>query len=179
MKKSYLEIKVPLRHNATWLNELRALLCSCSVKWQDGYYHITMAFLNEATEEQRKTAKRVMDQHLRDAAPIPMTFDMVDVFKASNDDKYIIHLTSTLSNEAFLALTNAIREDLKDAGLTMDLPFRLHVTLGRMPAQTISIEELRGRIARLSFTPFTRQLDKLVYLTYKEHKTIGKWKLGG
>ena len=45
--KSYLEIQVPLRYDAHWLEGLRTALHQINVRWQMGYYHITMAFLDE------------------------------------------------------------------------------------------------------------------------------------
>ena len=45
--KTYLEIKVPISYNAPWFSELRKALKDMPVHWQNGYYHITMAFLDE------------------------------------------------------------------------------------------------------------------------------------
>lgn len=44
--KSYLEIKVPISHDDYWFRELRDLLDGVDIRWQRGYYHITMAFLD-------------------------------------------------------------------------------------------------------------------------------------
>ena len=45
--KTYLEIQVPLRNDARWFEELRYVCQKINVRWQMGYHHITMAFIDE------------------------------------------------------------------------------------------------------------------------------------
>ena len=45
--KTYLEIKVPLRYDAIWFEELRRAFQQIEVKWQTGFFHITMAFIDD------------------------------------------------------------------------------------------------------------------------------------
>jgi len=37
--KTYLEIKVPLRYDAIWFEELRRAFQQIEVKWQTGFFH--------------------------------------------------------------------------------------------------------------------------------------------
>ena len=48
--KSYIEIKVPISFDEYWFQELRDLLNGVDIRWQRGYYHITMAFLDFAPD---------------------------------------------------------------------------------------------------------------------------------
>ncbi len=45
--KTYLELQVPLSTDAPWLQELRQALRPSPVQWQQGFYHITMAFIDD------------------------------------------------------------------------------------------------------------------------------------
>ena len=45
--KTYLEIKVRISYDALWFAELRKALKDIPVYWQNGYYHITIVFLDE------------------------------------------------------------------------------------------------------------------------------------
>ena len=45
--QSYIELKVPIRWEEPWFEELRDLLDDVNIRWQHGYYHITMAFLDK------------------------------------------------------------------------------------------------------------------------------------
>ncbi len=176
--KSYLEIKVPIKKDAAWLNDLKRQFKDLPVRWQNGYYHITMAFLNDATEEMLDRARQVMDDRLKNVEPMPMAFDKVDAFTVSSGDMHIINITSTVPNESFMRLAKAIRDDLTAAGLSMDSDFILHVTLGRVLPKVIPIEALRARLSSFSAPAFTLQLDSLEYLIFRERTTIGKWLLG-
>ena len=54
--KSYLEIYVPIQFDEPWFVELRNALTGVPVRWQTGYYHITMAFLNETPANTEETS---------------------------------------------------------------------------------------------------------------------------
>ena len=46
--QSYIEIKVPISWDEPWFQDLREELDGVNIRWQRGYYHITMAFLDRA-----------------------------------------------------------------------------------------------------------------------------------
>lgn len=172
--KSYLEIKVSIRNSAVRLDELKELCDDIPVKWQNGYYHIAMAFLKEATKEQRETARQILDRRLKDVMPMPMTFNKVDAFSVSSCEMHVINLTSSLPNAKFMKLTDDIRNDLLEAGLHLDSAFRLHVTLGRVVAGAVSLKHLRDRLATLAEPSFTLNLYEYEYRVFRG-KTIGAW----
>ena len=49
--KTYLELKVPIQYDSTWFAELRKALNDISVKWQKGFFHITMVFIDETPKD--------------------------------------------------------------------------------------------------------------------------------
>ena len=71
--KSYLEIKVPISFDAPWFCELRKALNDFPVYWQNGYYHITMVFLDET--KNLPDVEAVMHKYLDNARAVSITFD--------------------------------------------------------------------------------------------------------
>ena len=61
--KTYLEIQVPLRYNASWFQELRFACQNIDVRWQMAYYHITMAFVDETPED--VDLRPLLEKHLK------------------------------------------------------------------------------------------------------------------
>ena len=45
--QTYLEVKIPIRSTARWLVDLKSTLADIPIRWQNGYYHITLSFLSE------------------------------------------------------------------------------------------------------------------------------------
>ena len=154
MMKSYLEIQVPLRYDAKWFQELRAVCQHIPVKWQTGYYHITMAFLDETPED--VDLRPILDRHLNTLAAPTLCFDKLDAFTA-NSGMHIIHLTATDVPQDFLATIERIRTDLKAVGCRIESDFRLHVTLGREKDTGVTVSAIREQIrtVRLSMSCFT------------------------
>ena len=87
--KTYLEIKVPISYDALWFAELRKALKDIPVHWQNGYYHITMAFLDETRNLAEVEA--IMHKYLDNANAVSITFDKLDVFSTWSD-MFIVHL---------------------------------------------------------------------------------------
>ena len=86
--KSYLEIKVPISYNALWFAELRKALKDMPVHWQNGYYHITMAFLGDTRNLPEVEA--IVHSYLDNANAVSMTFKKLDEFTTNNGMK-IVH----------------------------------------------------------------------------------------
>ena len=86
--KTYLEIKVPISYDAFWFSELRKALKDVPVHWQNDYYHITMAFLDDTRN--LPEVKAIMRSYLDNANAVSMTFNTLDVFTTNNGMK-IVH----------------------------------------------------------------------------------------
>ena len=90
--KTYLEIKVPIYYSAPWFYELRKALKDMPVLWQKGYYHITIAFIDDT--QHLPDVETIMHKYLDHAHPVNITFDKLDVFTAGNGMQIVYSLIS-------------------------------------------------------------------------------------
>lgn len=171
--KSYLEIKVPISFDDYWFRELRDLLDGVDIRWQRGYYHITMAFLDETPE--RVNLVPGLNGILNEAVAPTITFDMLDAF-ASGYHRQVIHLTTTDAPDDFLALVEDVRRYFKAKGCVIQSDFRLHVTLGRVQNARMNVNKLKDIISQVDLPTFTMELTDVEYRIFRG-KTLGQWKL--
>lgn len=171
--KSYLEIKVPISFDEYWFRELRGLLDGVDIRWQRGYYHITMAFLDDTP--QRVNLIPGLTSLLSDAAAPSITFDRLDAF-ASGYHRQVIHLTTTDAPADFLALIEDVRRYFKSKGCVIQSDFRLHVTLGRVQDPRMNVHKLKDIISQVDLPTFTLDLTNVEYRIFRG-KTLGQWKL--
>lgn len=163
--KTYLEIKVPISYNAPWFSELRKALKDMPVHWQNGYYHITMAFLDETRNIPEIEA--IMHSYLDNANAVSITFNKLDVF-TTNSGMKIVHLTTDSIPDDFQNLVNNIRNDISGNTSTSILSdFRLHVTLGRISMPEADIDDIGFLIDEVDFSPFTLTLDEVEYRVFR------------
>ena len=173
--KSYLEIKVPISFDEFWFRELRDLLDGVDIRWQRGYYHITMAFLDFAPDNVNMIPglNGILDEGM---APT-ITFDQLDAF-ASGYHRQVIHLTTTDAPEDFLALVEDVRRYFKAKGCDIQSDFKLHVTLGRVQDPRMNVHKLKDIISQVDLPSFTMELTDVEYRIFRG-KTLGLWKLMG
>ena len=171
--KSYLEIKVPISFDDYWFQELRDLLDGVDIRWQRGYYHITMAFLDFAPDNvnMRPGLNEILDEAM---APV-ISFDTLDAF-ASGPHRQVIHLTTSDAPEDFLELVEDVRRFFKAKGCTIQSDFRLHVTLGRVQDPRMNVRKLKGIISQVDLPTFTLELTDVEYRIFRG-KSLGLWKL--
>ncbi len=163
--KTYLEIKVPISYNAPWFSELRKALKDMPVHWQNGYYHITMAFLDETRNIPEIEA--IMHRYLDNANAVSITFNKLDVF-TTNSGMKIVHLTTDSIPDDFQKLVNNIRNDISGNTSTSILSdFRLHVTLGRISMPEADINDVGFLIDEIDFSPFTLILNEVEYRVFR------------
>ena len=162
--KSYLEIQVPLKYDAPWFIELRNVLNGMPVKWQTGYFHITMAFLNETPENVDLCP--ILEKHLTRFQAPSITFDKLDVF-TTYSGMFIVHLASTNIPDDFLLLTETIRSDMKAVGCQIESEFRLHVTLGRINDTDFTLKNLQNLLSSVSLKPFSLMLTNVDYRVFR------------
>ena len=172
--QTYLELKVPLRTDTIWMNELKDILNGLPVKWQNGYFHITIAFLDKTPSNVDMAS--IIDTHLKDMEVPVLTFDKVDAFTASKAGVHIINLTVSDIPEPFNRVVEEIRKDLKLQGGVIESGFKLHVTLGRLGASIMPIAELQALINKLKMPAFSLTLLDLDYREFRG-RVIKNWKL--
>ena len=173
--KSYLELKVPIRYEDSWFRELRDLLDGVNIRWQHGYYHITLAFLDFAPDNVNLVPG--LTRILEDAMPTVITFDQLDAF-ASGASRQVIHLTTTDAPKDFLALVEDVRRYFTAEGCVIQSGFRLHVTLGRVQDSRMNVRKLKDIISQVVLPTFTMELAHLEYRVFRG-KTLGLWQLQG
>ena len=163
--KTYLEIKVPISFDAPWFTQLRKALKDIPVHWQNGYYHITMAFLDETRNIPEIEA--IMHRYLDNANAVSITFNKLDVF-TTNSGMKIVHLTTDSIPDDFQKLVNNIRNDISGNTSTSILSdFRLHVTLGRISMPEADINDVGFLIDEIDFSPFTLTLNEVEYRVFR------------
>jgi 2'-5' RNA ligase len=162
--KTYLEIKVPISFDAPWFIELRKALKDFPVYWQNGYYHITMAFLDET--KNLPNVEAVMHKYLDNANAISVTFDKLDVFSTWSG-LFIVHLTATRIPEVFQSLVNEIRNELTLTGSKIQSDFRLHVTLGRLSEPKADVDDIGFLIDEIDFSPLSLTLNEVEYREFR------------
>ncbi len=147
--------------DAAWLQELRQALRPIPVRWQDGFYHITMAFIDDTPVGVDLCP--IFEKHLGNYPAPVITFDRLDFFM-TNSGGQVIYLTASAIPQSFLELTEAIRRDLKAVGCVILSDFRLHVTLGRVRERDVRLKEL---IETVHVPPFSLKLTDVDYRVYR------------
>lgn len=171
--KTYLEIQVPLRYNASWFQELRIACRNIDVRWQMAYHHITMAFIDETPED--VDLRPLLEKHLNTFSAPTLTFDKLDVFTAMSGMQ-IIYMTATDVPQSFLSLIENIRSDIKAVGCVVDSGFRLHVTLGRVKDPHIQLATIQELMESVSLPAFSLTLEDVDYRIFRG-KTLYETKL--
>ena len=174
--QSYLEIKTPISTNARWMDELHGLLHNIPVRWQNGYYHITIAFLDKMDEEKRAEAKRLIDGVLAGTKAQRLTIDKVSAFTTKDSSTHIVHAASSCPDENLMELINEIRQRLTNGSFQIEPDFKLHITLGKVSGDKITLAELHQKLATLTMPAFTLNLTKLEYRCLRA-SSIKKWHL--
>ena len=171
--KSYLEIKVPISFEDYWFKELRDLLDGTDIRWQRGYYHITMAFLDYAPDGVNLVPG--LNEILNQAIAPTITFDKLDAF-ASGYHRQVIHLTTSKVPDDFVALVKEVRRYFISKGCKIKSDFKLHVTLGRVQDPRMNVHKLQDIISQVDLPSFTMELTGVEYRIFRG-KTLGQWKL--
>ena len=162
--KTYLEIKVPIYHSAPWFYELRKALKDMPVLWQKGYYHITIAFIDDT--QHLPDVETIMHKYLDHAHPVNITFDKLDVFTAGNGMQ-IVHLGTNNIPEDFKTLVEDIRRDISCTHSSIQSDFKLHVTLGRITEPEADIDDVGFLIDEIDFKPFSLTLNEVEYRVFR------------
>lgn len=162
--KTYIEIMVPIRYDAHWFESLRKVLHPLDIRWQKGFYHITMAFMDETAE--RADWKSILDRHFGQTPAFDITFDKIDVF-TSRPGKHIINLTATQVPKRFASLVEAVRDEMIGAGCRIQSDFKLHVTLGRASFPDFKLNTIRERINTINMPKLSLTLTDVDFRVFR------------
>ena len=162
--KTYLEIKVPIKYDDSWLEELRSHFVGIPVRWQKDFYHITMVFINDTPKG--IDMRPLLEKHLANAQAPVITFDRLDAF-STRSGMHIIHLSASEVPKSFHDLTEAIRADMKTVGCIIHSDFMLHVTLGRVKSFDVKLSDLKKVMETVSPPSFTLTLTDVDYREFR------------
>ena len=177
--KSYLQFHLPLDRRAGWYRALKATLDGVrGTRWQDGHFHVTVAFINDEVDVAGagKLAE-VMDGELAGMAAPVLTLDTLEAFTTQGGGMHIVYLTASRVCGDWAAFVDRLRSKLIGLGYYLG-PFRLHVTLARVPAASIDLDALRHRIGRVAAPRISSTLTKADYRFYREFmRAFREWTL--
>lgn len=174
--RNYLELKVPVGKNATWLTRLREALAEegISVKWQDGWYHITVVFVND--DRHVPLLYSEFNKILNSRKAPSITLDKIGAFTTRGGLQHIVYLASTQPSEDVIKIIRDIRDSAKSIGANYDSDFRLHISLGRIDAHAYNLEKVKNIVEGIDIPPFTLELKEVEY-RYFRNNSIGKWRM--
>ena len=171
-QQTYIEIEVPVRKSAMWLGELMQAMKEgyVPVRWQNGYYHITLAFLEKVSSREGVIA--IMNRDLASFEAPELTFDKLDAF-GKRSGGGVVFLTCTSVPESFLRMVDALRQDLEAAGCVIEADFKLHVTLGRVDKDArVDAGRLQELAESVDVPAFSQRLNVCNYKNKDDHKTL-------
>ena len=110
------------------------------------------------------------------AAPV-LTFDTLEAFTTQGGGMHIVYLTASRVSDEWAAFVDRLRAKLIGLGYHLG-PFRLHVTLARVPAGSIGLDALLHRIDSVAVPQISSPLTKADYRFYREFKrAVREWTL--
>ena len=174
--RNYLELKIPVRKNAEWFAKLRNAMSDAgiAVKWQDGWYHITIVFVNDNNHVDQ--LHQVFDNVFnRKRAPL-LTLDKLGTFTTRGGLQHIVYLSSSKLSEEIKALIDELRGVAKAVGANLDSEFRLHISLGRIDAKAVSMERVEKIIDKIVVPEFTLKVKEAEYRYFRD-RSIQKWQM--
>ena len=178
-RQSYLQFFVALDRRAGWYRALKAALGGVrGTRWQEGHFHVTVAFINDEVDVTgaEKLAEVIDGELAGMAAPI-LYFDTLEAFTTQGGGMHIVYLTASRVPEEWAEFVDRLRVKLIGLGYHLG-PFQLHVTLARVQAESIGLDDLRRRIGRVAAPRISSTLTKADYRFYREFKwAIREWVL--
>ena len=174
--KNYLELKIPVQRNARWYRELCDAMQGerIPVRWQNGFYHITVAFLHD--DNHVKELGDAFLQILSKRQAPSITLDKLEAFATQSGKEIVINLAPSHPSHDLLALVDDIRTVAISSGSQISKDFFIHITLGRIDAQDATLDEVKDVLSTIDFEPFTVSIREAEY-RYFRAATINQWTL--
>ena len=174
--KNYLELKVPIKKDATWFVDLRNAMVAAGipVKWQSGSFHITAAFIYD--DNHVEDLRAAFSKLLTDRKSPSLTLDKLDAFVTGIGGDIIVNITASQPSESFTALVEELRHEVKNQNADFRSSFKLHITLGRIDAARVSLNEVKKILNSITI-PDESVLIKTANYRYFRGKIIQSWKM--
>ena len=176
---NYLGMMAPIHLDAIWFQTLQQELSAAAipVRWQsEGTHHITLIFIND--DHCVDSLKQEFPELLPTREPVPLTIDKLDAFTTENGSTHIVCLTATRPSTEILELAKDVKTLADHLNVDYEKrPFKLHITLGRIAAEAISIEALQAILSKVSFPKSDYLLYDIQYKYQGSGQLIKKWDL--
>ena len=177
---NFLEIKIPVKRDvkwSDWAKEMRSIIKSAGipVRWQLFHYHMTLLFLDD--DEFVDDLTQEFEQCMSVLYSFPLTVDKLDAFTTGDGSSHIIYLTSSQVPSQILTLADDARTLADSLNANYDKrPFKPHVTLGRVSAEKVSLDQLQAVLRTITQPIFNCILNEAEYRYFRGDK-IKTWKL--
>lgn len=177
---NFFEIKIPVRKDEgwnEWAKEMRSKIKAAGipVRWQMFHYHMTLLFLDD--DNCIEDLNQEFEQCMSVFYSFPITIDKLDAFTTGDGASHIIYLTSSQVPSQILTLAEDARTLADSMNANYDKrPFKPHVTLGRVPADKVSLEQLQSVLHRIEQPVFGCILNEAEHRYFRGDK-IKTWKL--
>ena len=174
--KNYIELKIPVQRSAQWYRELCDAMQDerIPVHWQNGFYHITVAFIHD--DNHVKELRDAFTQILSGRQAPSITLDKLEAFATQSGKEIVINLAPSNPSDELLSLINDIRTAAIKSGSQISKDFFIHITLGRIDTQDATLDEVKDVISSVDFEPFTVSIREAEY-RYFRGATINRWTL--
>lgn len=177
-----LAISIPVKRDPSWSDwakRTRASIKAAGVpvsKWQLLFYHMTILFIDEDACVADLTPG--FAQVLKSCPAIPFIVNKLDAFTTTNGAEHIICLLSTQVPQQIHNLASDSRTMADGLNAKYDhRPFIPHITFGHVPADKISLQELRTILQALPQPSFHCLLNEAEHRYRRGNGTIKKWRL--
>ncbi len=177
-----LAISIPVKRDpawADWAKSTRASIKAAGVpvsKWQLLFYHMTILFVDE--DDCVADLTPGFAQIVKSCPAIPFTVDKLDAFTTTNGAEHIICLSSTQVPQQIHTLASESRTMADGLNAKYDhRAFIPHITFGHVPADKISLQDLRTILQALPQPSFHCLLNEAEHRFRRSNGTIKKWRL--
>ena len=176
---NFFEIKIPVRKNEgwnDWAKNMRSTIKSAGipVRWQMFHYHMTLLFLDD--DNCIEDLNQEFEQCMSVFYSLPIAIDKLDAFTTGDGAIHVIYLTSTQVPPQILTLADDVRTLADGMNANYDKrPFKPHITLGRVPTDKVSLEQLQTVLRTIEQPVFNCVLNEAEHRYYRGDK-IKTWK---
>ena len=174
--KTYLELEIPLGRRSSILSTLADNFRGIPVRWQKGFWHLTVVFIDTTPDPLR--CRAIISRYLDSFPPVTVSLDCLKVFTTSSGRGHVIALSSLAVPPEISSLAENLRQELSGIGCTIRSRFFFHVTLGRVDAEDIGIDEVESILEDIPFEGFKVAASKFNYRIFRGD-VIGRWDIPG
>ena len=161
--QNFLELVVPIRLDTKWYQSLVKELSAIQskIEWQrKETHHQTLVFINDGSlvDQLKSKFSQICIE------PITLKIDKLEAFTTGAGDRHVVCLTSSKPPVELQDLADKARKLADGLGADYDKrPFKLHITLCKIPSGAVSLEEVKSILAKIQLPVFDCHLTEIQY----------------